>query len=100
MLENISTEDLRHTLAEREGIERSEQMAEAARLRAVIEKNVAVFLLLYPTHGRTSCSDAEPVNAYHARCSRCVLLHVDAHGYLPDEIIVETGLLFNYEGKL
>lgn len=99
MLENVSTEDLRHALAEREAQEQAAREAEADRKRSVVVRNVEVFLELVATHGRTSCSDAEPVNASRARCTRCVLLHARAHGYLPDELTVEGEPLFRYDSR-
>lgn len=95
-IENASTEELRAALAERERAEQMVRAAEEDRLRRVVEENVGVFLALFPTHGRTSCSDESPTNAGRARCSRCLLLHVQHHGYMPDDVIVETSLLFNF----
>lgn len=92
----VSDKELRDELTRREALEAERQRNTENNKRRIVEQNVGVFLALVPSHSRTSCSDADPVNASRARCTRCLLLHVEAHGFLPDDIRVETELLFNY----
>jgi len=50
-----------------------------SRLAMLIEENFALILALVPEHGRTSCSDGNPIN--HGRCTRCSLLEIQAGSF-------------------
>lgn len=82
-IKQASLADLRAEVARRE-----QEMAEAA-LAARVEKNTKIFkhrdvLLSLMEHGRTSCSDANPINGSldpgngrtEPRCTKCALINL------------------------
>lgn len=98
-LGEASVEELQTLLTQREKEKRDKENALLKEQHDFVLDNVDVLLkLLFPKHGRTSCSDEKPVNgrffgSYEApRCSRCQLLLIKSDGY-NDSMVLEASLV-------
>lgn len=95
-LQSISDEELRKELILREADRRAQENKKNANNALFVLQNVQLLLTLVPTHDTSNCSDETPKSAYldhgHARCRRCMLLHIQEHQY-NDDVGLEIDLI-------
>lgn len=92
-LESFSDQDLQAELARRQEQRAKALQDERQRRFELLVKHRDVMLEFIP-HGRTSCTDKEPINGlgssnHGARCLRCALLEVDVGDCLSYDFSLE-----------
>lgn len=96
-LDTVSNQELEQELARRRAAEELRLREERQqRLKEIIENKEV--LLKFIKHGRTSCSDENPINGlfsgdYAPRCNRCALLELSDHH---SDIEIDVDLSIRY----
>jgi len=95
--EDMSMTELQAVLERRRKVEAERLALQAEAMRQLAFSQVDALLALVP-HGRTSCSDENPLNGMGtyswggARCDRCALLEIKEAGYWFEGFSMNLGL--------
>jgi hypothetical protein len=73
-LTKATDDQLKAELKRREDERKVQERLRLEAHQKIVLDHIDALLSLVPTHGRTSCSDENPCNAYNSRCQRCSLL--------------------------